>query len=206
MLLTTAGHPQIVEYAHPNLGRLVQPRHYSAIEQTAEAGIPWAADNDCFQGLNADAYRKMVARIAFLPGCLFLVAPDVVGRADLTDHLWRQWRPELAESGLPLAYVAQDGVETPPWAEMDALFIGGTTLFKLSPQVERLVKGAKDRGKWVHMGRVNTDRRILFAGAIGCDSFDGSKFSKWRRTWLRDGLTAAGAQSQGRQGLLGEAA
>jgi hypothetical protein len=63
---------------HRNLGRLVQPRHYSSIEQTAHAGIPWAADNDCFQGLDASRYFDMLDRLAPLPGCLFATVPDVV--------------------------------------------------------------------------------------------------------------------------------
>jgi len=50
LLLATQAEPQMVEHAHPNLGRLVQPRHYNALPATIARGVPWAADNDCYQG------------------------------------------------------------------------------------------------------------------------------------------------------------
>ena len=33
---------------------------------------------------------------------------------------------------------------------------------------------AKARGKWIHMGRVNSERRYRYAADIGCDSADGT--------------------------------
>jgi hypothetical protein len=55
-LLVTTGHPDMQRYAHPNLGRLVQPRHYSSVAAHGRReGYVWAADNDCFQGLKAPA-------------------------------------------------------------------------------------------------------------------------------------------------------
>jgi hypothetical protein len=75
-----------------------------------------------------------------------------------------------------VAFVAQDGLEslTVPWDDFDVLFIGGTTEWKLGPQARALVADAKARGKWVHMGRVNSERRYRYAHAIGCDSVDGT--------------------------------
>ena len=43
------------------------------------------------------------------------------------------------------------------------------------------------RGKWVHMGRVNSTRRIRYAASIGCDSVDGTKWVRWRDRYLTDG-------------------
>jgi hypothetical protein len=45
-LLVTTAHPSLVTHTldgdvHPNLGRLIQPRHTSSIERTAAEGIPW---------------------------------------------------------------------------------------------------------------------------------------------------------------------
>jgi hypothetical protein len=37
---------------------------------------------------------------------------------------------------------------------------------------------AKKRGKTVHNGRVNGPERILYSNEIGCDSFDGTHFTK----------------------------
>lgn len=53
-------------------------------------------------------------------------------------------------------------------------FIGGSTAWKLGPHARRLVADAKRRGKWVHMGRVNSLKRFRYAAAIGCDSCDGT--------------------------------
>ena len=74
------------------------------------------------------------------------------------------------------ALVAQDGltIDACPWADIDALFIGGTTAWKLGPQARALVAVAKMRGKHIHMGRVNSERRYRYAAAIGCDSADGT--------------------------------
>ena len=190
-------------YAHPNLGRLVQPRHYSSIEATAHAGIPWAADNDAFHNFDADAFERMLARLRGLPGCLFVAAPDVVGDAAQTERLFRDWRPRI--SGVPVALVAQNGV-TPadvPWDEIDALFIGGDNAFKLGPDGERMAVAARERGKWLHVGRVNGMRRLRYCATLHADSVDGSSWARWKATWLRDGLTGV---AQSRQPRLGEAA
>ena len=61
-----------------------------------------------------------------------------------------------------------------PWDDFDALFIGGTTDWKLGDGAAQLVREAKRRGKWVHMGRVNSLRRMIYAESIGCDSADGT--------------------------------
>jgi hypothetical protein len=50
LLLATQALPQMREYAHPNLGRLLTPRHVSRIADTVAEGWPLACDNDCFNG------------------------------------------------------------------------------------------------------------------------------------------------------------
>lgn len=196
LLLVTTGHPDMSRYQHPNLGRLVQPRHYSSIEQTAREGIPWAADNDCFQGLDAVEFVDMLDRIEGLPGCLFVVVPDVVGDWVATTSLWQKWRGWVTQ---PAAYVLQDGCPEFP-DDAQAVFVGGTTEWKMSPEAARLVAEAKSRGLWAHMGRVNSARRIMYAQSIGCDSVDGTTWAKWKRRWLWGGLQLV---SQPRQMALG---
>lgn len=46
--------------------------------------------------------------------------------------------------------------------------------WKLGPDARGLVAAAKARDKWVHMGRVNSFKRIAYARHIGCDSVDGT--------------------------------
>jgi len=71
---------------------------------------------------------------------------------------------------------AQDGLEdlAVPWRDMDAMFIGGTTSWKLGPAAAGLAAQARRRGLWVHLGRVNSLRRMRYAQAIGCHSVDGT--------------------------------
>jgi hypothetical protein len=189
LILVHTAHPQAVEHAGDGFGRLLSPRQFSRVRDTAAAGIPWAADNDCFQRLDVEAYCRMVEAIRGVPGCLFVTAPDVVGDWRATFDRWQIWLGRLL--GLPLAYVAQDGQPFAyvPWDSIRCLFIGGSTGYKLSAEAETLVREAKRRGLWVHMGRVNSHKRFNYARAIGCNSIDGTKFSRWRNTWLPDALT-----------------
>ena len=51
--------------------------------------MPWAADNDAFNVNSWDEraerrFVRMVEALSGLPGCLFVVCPDVVGDAGLT--------------------------------------------------------------------------------------------------------------------------
>lgn len=199
LLLTTAALPQLEQERKaapelaPYLGRLVQPRHWPRCGETATAGIPWAADNDAFGGFDAENERlfaMMLDGLAGLAGCLFVVAPDVVGDWHATERLWGRWAPEIKARGLPAACVAQEGLTAggiPP--DADALFIGGREdAYKLGADVRDLVREARAGGLHVHMGRVNSRRRIHYAASIGCLSFDGTSFSRWRTRWLREGL------------------
>jgi hypothetical protein len=135
LLLATQAQPQMRAHRHPNLGRLLQPRHYPRARATAASGVPWAADNDAFNGWDAGAERRflrMVDALSGLPGCLFVTCPDIVGDAGLTSLLFEEYAPLLWRHGLPPAYVLQEpGVEYGrwwiPWGSLGALFIGGAT-------------------------------------------------------------------------------
>jgi hypothetical protein len=153
----------------------------------------WAADNDCFQGLDERAYRRMLDRLEGIAGCLFVTVPDVVGDAATTLAQFDAWRPELQRRGFPLGLVAQDGMTIADLeARLDdvaALFIGGSTEWKEGPEAAELAVAAKRAGKWVHWGRVNTRRRFDLIVATGAaDSFDGSKWARFRKTYLPGGL------------------
>lgn len=198
LLLVSVAHPTHMRERHPHLGRLVIPRDCARVDETAAAGISWAADNFAFAGFDADGYRRMLQVIAGVPRCLFLTVPDVVGDAAATLERFGEWRAECSAVGQPLGFVAQDGIDLGdvPWGELGALFIGGTDAFKLGPLAERAVNEAHRRGLWVHMGRVNTAQRARYAATIGVDSIDGTQFSRWRTIWLRTGLAWVQAPPQ----------
>jgi hypothetical protein len=142
-------------------------------------GVAWCADNGCFgKGYPGDAewFAWLEANAADADTCVFAVAPDVVGDAFATLARSLPWLPRIRALGYPAAFVAQDGLTTAetPWDELDVLFIGGTTAWKLGADARVLVAEAKSRGKHVHMGRVNSEKRMRYAHAIGCDSADGT--------------------------------
>lgn len=176
------------------LGAITTPRQGNRID-----GIPlclWAADNGCGPGVNGigagfPGYENYLHWLAIMrdqegadpcdpdqSGCLFAVAPDVV--ADAAATLRRQSMMRMLEwirhLGLPSAFVVQDGQERLPlpWDDCDVVFIGGSTGWKLGGHARLIVRQALDRGKHVHMGRVNSLKRLDYARAIGCDSVDGT--------------------------------
>jgi hypothetical protein len=202
-ILVTTAHPQALRHQHPDgFGRLLVPDHFPRARDTAEAGIPWAADNGCYQGLDERRYRRLIATIDGLPGCLFVTVPDVVGDAAATLEAFGRWAPELERRGLPLGLVAQDGMTLADLDELAprlaALFIGGSTEWKEGPEAAELAIAAKRAGLWVHWGRVNTRRRFDLIVATGAaDSFDGSKWARFRKTYLPGGLRwLEGAQAR----------
>jgi hypothetical protein len=142
-------------------------------------GIAWCADNGVFgKGYPGDDkwWAWLEANATDAETCIFAVAPDVVGDAQATLDRSLPWLPRIRALGYPAAFVAQDGLEslTIPWDEFDVLFIGGSTEWKLGSHARLIVSEAKARGKHVHMGRVNSEKRLRYAQAIGCDSADGT--------------------------------
>lgn len=144
------------------------------------AGVAWCADNGCF-GTGYPGDEKWLAWLeknAYASAdCLFATAPDVVGDAVATLERSLPLLPKIRALGYPAALVAQDGLEDLgiPWDEFDALFIGGTTDWKLGAAVRDIVAEAKARGKYIHLGRVNSAKRFRYArDVLGCDSADGT--------------------------------
>jgi hypothetical protein len=164
-----------------HLGRLIRPGN-----GTRPDSMPWAADNGAFKGFDEKAYRAMLGRIEGVPGCQWVTAPDVVADAEATRALFDEWEPQLRALGFPVALVAQDGltIDAVPWERIDCIFLGGSTSWKLGPEAESIARETKRRGKLLHMGRVNTIRRMRIALEWGCDSVDGTKFSWFPDTWI----------------------
>ena len=163
------------------LGHLLVPGAGNSMRDILATGFPWAVDNAAFSGFDAAVFAALLGRVAGRPGCRFVACPDVVGNAQATRTQFEVWQPILQQMGLPVALVGQDGLENlkVPWDRIQALFLGGSTEWKLSAAAADLAREAKRRGLWVHLGRCNSLRRLRHAYAIGCDSVDGSAFSRW---------------------------
>ena len=176
---------------HANVGQLVQPRSW----WTPDGSVPWAADNDAFNSFDADRFTLMLDRLAGISGCMWIAAPDVVGDATATLTMFDQWEPIIRRRGFPVALVLQDGmtVDMIPWDRIEAVFVGGSTVWKMSQEAHAIVIEAGRRGKRRHMGRVNTRRRIKLAKSWGCDSVDvtaSARFSNTSLPWLLDHAAA----------------
>lgn len=163
-------------HLRPDMGWMLTP----ASGRRATFGAPWAADNSCFS--QGDRFRPahfltwLEAMDEQRDTCLFAVAPDVVGDAAATLRRSQPFFLPIHAAGYNVAFVAQDRQETLPlpWDDFECLFIGGTTGWKLSEPAFALAAEAKARGKWTHMGRVNSRIRLRASAAAGFDSADGT--------------------------------
>jgi hypothetical protein len=169
---------------NPNFGFLVTPRSGRVQEITA-TGKVWGVDNEAFGGWGKQkelSFSKLLGRLCeHRPHSelKFVACPDAVADCTTTRERFGRWGPIIRSCGLPVGYVFQDGECDIPWDRIDALFIGGSTEWKLSQQTDEAIAEAKRLGKWVHVGRVNTLRRMRHFHEVGVDSFDGTAFSKW---------------------------
>ena len=178
MYLATSSSPAIAAaMTDGSIGRMCSPATGTAREQ----GAYWAADNGAFSAKwDADKWWAfLVKNSAFATTCLFAALPDVVADWPATLARSLPWAERVRALGYRAAIVIQDGasLESMPWDQIDAVFIGGTTAWKLGPEVRELVTAAKAHGLIVHMGRVNSERRLRYAKFIGCDSADGTFLS-----------------------------
>lgn len=196
LYLTGHANPALRAYAqeHDTLGLINTPNSQYKIHDWPF----WAADNGAFNARTYVGDERWFAWLESLVSdagnCLFATAPDVVGDATATLVRSLPWLPRIRELGFKAALVAQDGLENMvvPWDAFDVLFIGGTTEFKLGHGAARLAREARARNKAVHMGRVNSYKRIQFAADLGCQTTDGtflafgpSKNIPRMETWFR---------------------
>jgi hypothetical protein len=116
-----------------------------------------------------------------------VTCPDVVGDAAATLGRFHEWKTEIRELGFRLAFAGQDGcaASSIPWDEFEALFIGGSDRWKESHEAMCLADLGKVRGKWVHVGRVNSFRRFRkLWDWDSVDSIDGRSFSAWPEIYM----------------------
>ena len=138
---------------------------------------PYGLDNGCFARFERDALLRMVEE-SYDDAPVFLTLPDIVGDAQRTAELFDEFWPKV--NGVHLALVLQDGIQNVriPWRQLRAVFIGGSDAFKVSGEAMRAARTAKMLGKWVHVGRVNTAKRVREWVGLA-DSIDGSGISRY---------------------------
>lgn len=150
----------------------------------------FAIDNGGFSGFKLAAFERLLEKhFDRRHLCRFVALPDVVASARRTLEAFDYWYPKL--DGWKRALVAQDGLEALPipWDRVDAVFIGGSTEWKLGKHAADVIRTAKICSKWVHVGRVNTPGRFEYFDGLGADSIDGTGLSRY--TWMRERIYRA---------------
>ena len=148
----------------------------------------FAMDNGAFSKFEVKGFLSMLDKHEPRKDlCRFVASPDVVGCARRTLECFWHWQPRLAN--WPIAFVCQDGMEDLeiPWKNFAAIFIGGSTDWKMSKHAAAIVKASKVIGKWCHIGRINTPGRLEYFEDLGADSCDGTglaQYSHMRRAIL----------------------
>jgi hypothetical protein len=162
-------------YGTPCIGMMLSPASTKAVPD----GMPWAADNGAFLGKypGDDAF---LAWLDAMPraGCLFAVAPDVVGDARATWERSAPLLPEIRARGFPAALALQNGVrfEDVDWSLVDGVLVGGDNAFKMAEATYELIaRIAREHARiWRHMGRVNGETRFRAARVSLYQSADGT--------------------------------
>lgn len=164
------------------LGVLQTPQNGNAL---CRLPLPWAADNAAFSNPDDDKFWRLCIDAWGMQRHntpLWVAVPDVVGNHSETLRLFSAWHDcwtaEIGHIPFPLAFVLQNGctADSIPWDAIEAVFVGGDDRFKLRLAAP-LIDEAKDRGKWCHIGRVNSLQRLRYAYDVRADSVDGTCFS-----------------------------
>ena len=149
----------------------------------------FAVDNGCFSQPAKYTNTGFLTWLDTLNRkCLFATAPDVVGDADKTLERSLPVLAEIRKLGYSAGYVGQDGAKKTglPWDKFDCFFVGGTTAWKMSQVAANLIIEAKQRGKWVHVGRVNSYKRMRIVDFFGADSCDGTHLTFGPNNKIKD--------------------
>lgn len=152
-------------------------------------GFPYALDNGAWtsyckgQPFDDTAFVKALRLLG--GGADWVVLPDIVAGGLPSLEMSLRWmRQVLDECGRALLAV-QDGMVVKDVRHFIGprvgIFVGGSTEWKLSTMHQWGVLG-KECGAWVHVGRVNTARRIRACAAAGADSFDGTSCTRFAQT------------------------
>lgn len=141
-------------------------------------GAWWAYQNK--QSFDSAAFERVLVK--FGDRADWIVLPDIVagGLASLAFSL--SWVDRVQRHGRLMLLPVQDGMAVgdvrPHLSERVGIFIGGGTEWKLA-MMAAWGELAAEIGCYLHVGRVNTERRIALCAAAGADSFDGTSASRY---------------------------
>jgi len=115
----------------------------------------------------------------------WVVVPDIVQGGRASWDLTLRWLPRVLDHASRALLAVQDGFDE---REVEALigprvgiFVGGSTGWKLAT-THTWARVGRARDAWVHVGRVNTARRIALCADAGVSSFDGTSATRYSKT------------------------
>jgi hypothetical protein len=167
------------------LGHLFSPGYQKGPHEF----MPYALDNGAYaRGDNWDeaGWKRMLdwAKLSGQPP-RWIIVPDVVGNRDGTLDKWWKYAPVAERYGWPLAFAVQNGMtlkDVP--SDASVVFVGGTLDWKwktLEMWCERFPR--------VHVGRVNSYKRLWQCHDSGAESCDGTGWMRGDQVQYR-GLLA----------------
>lgn len=166
---------------NPNLPPEVGVMRTPEMGNVCPPGRLWAADTGAFKrpyDVDFGAYLRWLEKHTDeeRSRCLFACTLDVPQNWPNTLARGVPRLRDIRAIGYPVALIVQNGATADqlPWDGCDAIFIGGSTEWKFSAEVDAIVIAANAKGTHTHMGRVNSLRRLRTAKVQGCDSADGT--------------------------------
>lgn len=150
-------------------------------------GFPrWCLDNGAWtshqQAQPFDEAAFLLAYEKIASGADFCVLPDIVEGGMRSLEFSLSWRERLGAPLCPLLLAVQDGMSV---TDVEGLigsqlgiFVGGSTRFK-EDTLPTWGALARERGTHLHVGRVNTKRRVMLCHMAGADSIDGTSVSRF---------------------------
>lgn len=152
-------------------------------------GFPYAIDNGAWtshqkgEPFQEAPFRQLLRSHGELAD--WVVVPDIVAGGEESLKMSTRWIPEVLSQTRQALFAVQDGMSpaqvVPLLGSRVGIFVGGSTEWKLQtlPEWGRV---AEARGCWLHVGRVNSARRIHLCGRARAHSFDGTSATKFSVT------------------------
>lgn len=157
----------------------------SARGELRTEGFRYALDNGAWtsyqrgEPFDVPAFERAVVELG--EGADWIVAPDIVAGGLESLDVSVRWVPMLLKTA-PVLIAVQDGMEprhvAPHIRTRVGLFVGGTSEWKERTLPQWGALGREHRCH-VHVGRVNTSRRIFLAQDAGAHSFDGTSATRF---------------------------
>ena len=144
----------------------------------------FALDNGAFTGFDEKEFFGMLSKLDKLVPYrdpLWVTVPDKLKDREETRRLWDVYSPILrSRLDCPLAFVVQDGMtpsDVPKSA--DLIFVGGSKDWKWDS-----LEMWTTHFPWVHVGRVNSPKKLWVCHQYGVASCDGTGWFRGDRTQL----------------------